>query len=212
MEVFMMQIKQMSLGPLGTNCYILYNQKEAVIIDPGGNANQVTSFLKEEGLTPQAILLTHAHFDHIGAVDELRSYFNIDVHLHENEADWLTDPNLNGSHRFVGAEISTNRPEHFLTPGIMEFASLKFEIKHTPGHSPGSVSFIFHNEQKIFSGDVLFQQGIGRTDLIGGSLEQLEKSIKNQLFTLEDSYTVYPGHGLETSIGSEKRNNPFVSA
>lgn len=206
-----MQIQRMSLGPLGTNCYIVYVEKEALIIDPGGEADRIIAFLHDYSLTPRAILLTHAHFDHIGAVDKLRSYFYIDVYLHENEADWLPKPSLNGSHRFVGEEISTAHPDKLLRPGSVNVSLFTFEAVHTPGHSPGSVSFVFPEEEVVFGGDVLFQQGIGRTDLLGGSLEQLKASIKNHLYTLEDHITVYPGHGETTSIGSEKRNNPFVS-
>jgi len=211
MGVLSMQIQQMSLGPLGTNCYIIHDQSEALIIDPGGDPDQVIDYLQQEKLSPQVILLTHAHFDHIGAVDKLRKQFNINVHLHENEADWLEEPRFNGSYRFVGEEIITSRPDHLLAPGVMHTSPFEFEVVHTPGHSPGSVSFIFHKERIVFSGDVLFQQGIGRTDLIGGSMEQLAASIKTHLYTLDDEYTVYPGHGSETSIGEEKRNNPFVS-
>lgn len=212
MGVLFMQIQSMSLGPLGTNCYIVHDQANALIIDPGGDPNLVIDFLHNESLSPKAILLTHAHFDHIGAVDKLRSDYNIDVHLHVNEEEWLEEPRLNGSFRFVGEEISTKRPDQLLMAGIMHVPSFEFEVVHTPGHSPGSVSFIFHNEQVVFSGDVLFQQGIGRTDLTGGSMEQLEASIINHLYTLDDAYTVYPGHGSKTTIGAEKKNNPFVSA
>src|SRR5699024_4543723 len=119
---------------------------------------------------------------------------------------WLGEPRFNGSYRFVGEEIITSRPDHLLAPGMMHMSSFEFEVVHTPGHSPGSVSFIFHKERIVFSGDVLFQQGIGRTDLIGGSMEQLAASIKTHLYTLDDGYTIYPGHGSETSIGAEKRN------
>lgn len=207
-----MQIKKMSLGPLGTNCYIIYEKGDALVIDPGGEAAHVISFLRDNDLTPHAILLTHAHFDHIGGVDELRSHFHIDVYLHENEANWLVEPSLNGSYRFVGEEISTSRPDRLLGLGTVKISSFIFESVHTPGHSPGSVSFIFPQEQVVFGGDVLFEQGIGRTDLPGGSLEQLEASIKNHFYTLDNQFTVYPGHGSATTIGNEKINNPFVSA
>lgn len=201
----------MSLGELGTNCYIIYDESNAMIIDPGGDPDKVIAFLEKENVSPQAILLTHAHFDHIGAVEALRTHFNIDVHLHENEADWLEDPALNRSTAFTRKEISTRRPDHFLTAGPMTLSTFKFEVIHTPGHSPGSVTFIFDDYNFIVSGDVLFQQGIGRTDLPGGSIQQLENSIRNGLYLLDESMTVYPGHGSPTTIGAEKRNNPFVS-
>lgn len=200
----------MSLGELGTNCYIVYNEYDALIIDPGGDPEKVIDFLKFEDLKPQAILLTHAHFDHIGGVDDLRKHFNLDVYLHENEANWLEEPRLNRSTAFTRKEVRTARPDHLIQPGKMKLSSFEFDVIHTPGHSPGSVSYLFVNEGFIISGDVLFQQGIGRTDLPGGSMAQLEKSIRQSLYLLDDNYIVYPGHGMHTTIGAEKRNNPFV--
>jgi glyoxylase-like metal-dependent hydrolase (beta-lactamase superfamily II) len=206
-----MNIKTMPLGPLGTNCYIVYDELNALIVDPGGEAEKVIQFLDGEKLTPAAILLTHAHFDHIGAVQNLRNHYAIDVYLHEKESEWLTDASLNGSWRFKGQEIITKAPEHSLKPGPIQIASFDFEAVHTPGHSPGSVSLIFKREQIVISGDVLFNQGIGRTDLPGGDMKLLESSIRNVLYTLDDSFAVYPGHGPETTIGREKSHNPFFS-
>lgn len=205
-----MKVHSMSLGELGTNCYIVYNEYDALIIDPGGDPEKVIDFLKFEDLKPQAILLTHAHFDHIGGVDDLRKHFNLDVYLHENEANWLEEPRLNRSTAFTRKEVRTARPDHLIQPGKMKLSSFEFDVIHTPGHSPGSVSYLFVNEGFIISGDVLFQQGIGRTDLPGGSMAQLEKSIRQSLYLLDDNYIVYPGHGMHTTIGAEKRNNPFV--
>lgn len=200
----------MSLGPLGTNCYIVSKEGDALIVDPGGEANIIIDFLKQESLSAQAILLTHAHFDHIGGLEALRAGLSLDVYLHENEADWLGNPNLNGSSSF-GNEIVTKRAEHVLKNGTLQIGPFEFKVLHTPGHSPGSVSFIFE-EAFVISGDVLFQQGIGRTDLPGGDRRQLEASIRNHLYQLDDSFIVYPGHGPETTIKAEKRNNPFVPA
>ncbi|HLR80672.1 MAG TPA: MBL fold metallo-hydrolase [Bacillota bacterium] len=207
-----MNIKTMSLGPLGTNCYIIYDDHNALIVDPGGDADQVKAFIEQNKLIPQAILLTHAHFDHIGAVDELRSHFNIHVYLHEQEKSWLSNPELNRSVFFTGNEISTNEPDCLWEQGEMTIASFTFDVIHTPGHSPGSVSLIFHDDQFVISGDALFNRGIGRTDLPGGSFAQLEKSLKEGLYELPDEFTVFPGHGPKTTIGDEKMLNPFVSA
>ncbi|MUK87130.1 MBL fold metallo-hydrolase [Ornithinibacillus sp. L9] len=207
-----MKIKSMPLGPLGTNCFILYKEQEALIVDPGGDASQVVSFLNREQLRPKAILLTHAHFDHIGAVEELRNYYQLDVYLHELEKEWLTDPTLNGSRSFIGEEISTNGPDKFFEPGTLSIAKFSCEILHTPGHSPGSVSIVFEEDSLVVSGDALFHSGIGRTDLPGGDFKQLEDSIKQQLYSLPDHFEVYPGHGPQTSIGAEKRHNPFIKA
>jgi len=200
----------MSLGELGTNCYIVYHEKDALIVDPGGEPDRVIDFLRSKALKPQAILLTHAHFDHIGGVDVLRKHFNIDVYLHENEAEWLGEPRLNRSTAFTRKEVRTDRPDHLLKPGKMKLSDFEFNVIHTPGHSPGSVSFIFEDEGFMISGDVLFQQGIGRTDLPGGSMEQIVNSIRQKLYMLDEHYIVYPGHGSSTTIGAEKRNNPFV--
>jgi len=200
----------MSLGPLGANCYIVYKNEEALIVDPGGEAEAIIHFIDQHQLKPQAILLTHAHFDHIGAVDAIRKRYHIDVYIHDQERDWLAESSLNRSRLFTGEDIVTAPAEHYLDEGSMRIGNFHFEVMHTPGHSPGSVSFVFHDQKKVISGDVLFFQGIGRTDLPGGDRDILEVSIKKRLYSLSDTYTVYPGHGPNTTIGSEKQNNPFV--
>ncbi|MFC4558806.1 MBL fold metallo-hydrolase [Virgibacillus kekensis] len=206
-----MIFKSMPLGPLGTNCYIVHNEKkEALIIDPGGEPEKIINYVEEEQLLPQVILLTHAHFDHIGAVHEVRNYYHLDVYLNQRESDWLENPQQNGSTLFMGEEIRTDAPDHLLKPGKLEFGSISMEAVHTPGHSPGSMTFIFAEDAQIISGDVLFNQGIGRTDLPGGNFSQLEASIRDSLYVLPDNYIVHPGHGPKTTIGDEKRNNPFV--
>ncbi|WP_042223460.1 MBL fold metallo-hydrolase [Oceanobacillus manasiensis] len=207
-----MNIKTLPLGPIGTNCYIVYKEKKALIIDPGGSPQEVISFLEELNLLPEAILLTHAHFDHIGGVEELRERYRLDVYLHSEESNWLEDPSLNGSLGLMGQEVTTYKAEQNLQEGEMEIAGFTFEVRHTPGHSPGSVSFVFHEYTTVFGGDVLFRQGIGRTDLIGGDMKVLEKSIRNKLYDLDNAYTVYPGHGPKTTIGFEKKQNAFFLA
>lgn len=210
MEVIKLHIDGMSVGPLGANCYILHKEKEALIVDPGGDAETIIEKIESQDLKPQAILLTHAHFDHIGAVEEVRNHFNIDVYLHEQEKDWLQESKLNRSRLFTGKDIIAGAPDHILKVGRLHIGCFSLDVLHTPGHSPGSVSFVFNEEEKVISGDALFYQGIGRTDLPGGNREELEASIKQELYTLRDTFTVYPGHGPNTTIGSEKRYNPFV--
>lgn len=207
-----MNIKTLSLGPLGTNCYIISKNEKCLIVDPGGDALVVKDYLKEHNLEPEAILLTHAHFDHIGAVDDLRKTYQLDVYLHENEKDWLEKPELNRSSFYFdeASAIVTDPPEHLIEQGKMTLGPFTFEVVHTPGHSPGSVSFIFKEEKFVVSGDVLFQQGIGRTDLPGGNIEQLAASIVDVLYQLPDDFEVFPGHGPSTVIGDEKEMNPFT--
>ncbi|HLQ71194.1 MAG TPA: MBL fold metallo-hydrolase [Bacillota bacterium] len=204
-----MNIKQLSLGPLGTNGYVVSKDSYALIIDPGGDPEKMIAYITEEKLKPQAILLTHAHFDHIGGLEAIRNHYQIDVYIHELEKKWLVDPDLNGSSRFMLGKIVAEPADKVISIGTKRIEPFEFEVIHTPGHSPGSISFIFKNEPFILSGDVLFQEGIGRTDLPGGDMKTLENSIMNKLYRLSEEMIVYPGHGEKTTIGYEKNNNPF---
>ncbi|MBM7569673.1 MBL fold metallo-hydrolase [Aquibacillus albus] len=205
-----MDVNKLSLGPLGTNCYVISNDKESIIFDPGGDADQIVNWIEKSQLNPVAICLTHAHFDHIGAVEPLREQYEIPVYLHELEENWLSDPTLNGSSFFPVEDIVVQSCDAFLEEGKMKLQSFEFEILHTPGHSPGGVAFVFNREKKIIGGDSLFHHGIGRTDLPGGDFDTLINSIKTKLFKYEDDYEVFPGHGPLTTIGNEKRENPFL--
>lgn len=208
-----MKLQRFSLGLLGTNCYVLSaDNKEALIFDPGGEPEKIIHYVREEKLNPLAILLTHAHFDHIGAVDELRSHYDIPVYLHEAEKDWLTTPELNRSILSLPEAIITEEPDYLLETGELKIGSFKMEVIHTPGHSPGSSTFIFNSHQFIISGDVLFQHGVGRTDLPGGDFQTLKNSIQEKLYKLADEFQVFSGHGDQTTIGFEKEHNPFISS
>ncbi|AJE52471.1 MULTISPECIES: MBL fold metallo-hydrolase [Paenibacillus] len=206
-----LSIRSFNLGPLQTNAYLLQGDdpQRAVIIDPGMNPGPLLRAI--ESLTIEAILLTHAHFDHIGGVEEIRNAKGCPVYLHALEQDWLTSPKLNGSLMWPEASppISTGPAEYDLAEGQqLNLIGHTFKVLHTPGHSPGSVSFLCGKD--LFSGDVLFRQGVGRTDLTGGRERDLYDSIQNKLFPLGDDVTVYPGHGPKTSIGYEKANNPYI--
>ncbi|KZE67456.1 metal-binding protein [Paenibacillus jamilae] len=206
-----LSIRSFNLGPLQTNAYLLQGDdpQRAVIIDPGMNPGPLLRAI--ESLTIEAVMLTHAHFDHIGGVEEIRNAKGCPVYLHALEQDWLTSPKLNGSLMWPEASppISTEPAEYDLAEGQqLNLIGHTFKVFHTPGHSPGSVSFLCGKD--LFSGDVLFRQGVGRTDLTGGRERDLYDSIQNKLFPLGDDVTVYPGHGPKTSIGYEKAHNPYI--
>lgn len=209
-----MQWKQYSLGPLQTNCYLVINEnKSCLIIDPGSEATKLIGIIQAEGLKPQAILLTHAHFDHIGAVDMVRNEYDIPVYVHENEAKWLLDPSLNGSQFFMMGDLIRTKPAdaYFVNEEEKTIGDFSFYVYETPGHSPGSVSLYFKVEGFVIAGDALFAGSIGRTDLPGGNHAQLLESIHSKLLTLPEETQVLPGHGPVTTIGNEMDGNPFLN-
>lgn len=208
-----LQYKRYPLGELQTNAYILYTSDGGcVVIDPGGDEKKLIRQIENKSLVPQAIWLTHAHFDHIGAVEGLRKKWNIPLYVHEWENDWLTDSKNNGSAFFGLGKVETERgADHFLAHGDeVTCGGLTLRVIETPGHSPGSVSFYEQDTGVVFSGDALFQGSIGRTDLPGGNSKQLLQSIHDHLLTLPEDTVVCSGHGPETTIGTEMDINPFL--
>jgi hydroxyacylglutathione hydrolase len=205
---------RLPLGPIQTNCYVL-SEKDGtcLIIDPGDEGSKLHNWLREKQLNPIAILLTHAHFDHIGAVDYIRDSFKVPVYLHKRESKWLSDPSLNGSKNFMMVQPMTVKAADQLIEKeeLLSIGAFRFQILETPGHSPGSVSYYFENERLVLSGDALFQGSIGRTDLVGGDGKQLIKSIHDKLLTLPEDTLVLSGHGPETIIEDEMNSNPFLN-
>lgn len=208
-----MKWKQMPLGPLQTNCYILWNdQKNCLIVDPGAEGEKLVSWLNEHNLKPLAILLTHAHFDHIGAVDTVRHTYNIPVYIDEKESEWLTDPGLNGSGIFGMGKIQAAPADRIITSEhTLTIDDFTLQVFKTPGHSPGSLSYYVQSEGIVFAGDTLFMGSIGRSDLPGGDHQELLSSIHDHLLTLPEETEVLPGHGPATSVGNEMDGNPFLN-
>lgn len=198
------------VGVMGANCYLVYclKTKKAAVIDPGAEGKKIYRWVLEKELKVEYILLTHGHADHIGAVDELKELLGAKVGIHAADADMLTDERQNLSSYF--APVIKMQPADLLLHDGQELkvGDEKITVLTTPGHSRGSVAFF--TTDGVISGDTLFAGSIGRTDFPGGSLEQLLQGVEQKLLVLPDDTPVYPGHGEATTIGTEKRNNPFL--
>ena len=206
-----LNMKVLVVGSLGVNCYILHEEghDEAVVIDPGGSEEAVWMHISAEGLALKAILNTHAHADHIGAVDFLREKTGAKFYIHEADAPMLLDARKNLS-AFMGMPIVTKPADVLLKGGeVLDICQMKFTVLHTPGHSPGGVCYLM--EDRVFSGDTLFAESVGRTDFPGSSAKDLMTSVREKLLVLPDEIKVYCGHGPETTIGHERKYNPYIN-
>ncbi len=205
-----MFFKAFTVGQMAVNCYLLgcEETKEAVVIDPGGDAQLIMQELDKNDLTLKAIINTHGHIDHIGANDELRAMTQAKLLIHEQDATMLEDPKKNLS-IFIGGAVSQKPADKLLKDkDTVEIGTIKLEVMHTPGHTLGGICLKLGN--LLFSGDTLFAEGIGRADFPGGCHETLISSIRTKLMILSGEIKVYPGHGPDTTIGYEKKNNPFL--
>ncbi len=205
-------LKTLVLGMVQTNCYIIDNQetKEAIVIDPADQADRIEQYLKANDLVCKGIVLTHGHFDHILAARELASATSAPIHASEQEAELLADPRRNVSSQI--RRECTLVPEVLLTDDqVLQLAGFTIRVIHTPGHTAGGVCYYFPEHELLFSGDTLFRESIGRTDLPTGDSRQLIASIQQKLMPLEDSVMVYPGHGRATTIGYERENNVYLN-
>ena len=200
------------VGPLQCNCTIVGDTLtgKAIVVDPGGNPDKILALLDELNLKVVAIIHTHAHLDHILAAGVLREATGAPIHLHEDDMFLWSD--CENQCRHFGLEpVSLPDPDKYLNDDT-DLSCCGGVTIHTPGHTPGSTSFWFEDANLLIAGDTLFQRSIGRTDFPGGNFEQIVKSIKERLYTLNDEATVVTGHGPETTIGDEKAGNMFVRA
>lgn len=200
------------VGPFAVNCYLLWNEAtlEGVVIDPGADAETIKAEMDQFGMTPKAILLTHGHCDHIGAVGELIEEYQLPLYIGEGEEKLLSDPKLNIS-AFFDQPITAPPPDHLVKDGdVIRPAGIRLAVLSTPGHTAAGVCYLEEETGRLFAGDTLFSGGIGRHDLPGGDFKQLLDSINNQILRLPDTVQVFPGHGPATTVGEERQSNPWL--
>ncbi len=206
-----LKIGRIMLGVCQTNCYFVYEagKSGALVFDPADKGDYIYNGLKDKGFSVEAIFLTHGHFDHIWGVEKLRELSGAPVYAYEGERQLCESASLNVSE-------SAGRPcvikaDRYLKDGEkVDVAGITLQVIATPGHTQGSCCFYFEEEKILISGDTLFQESVGRTDLPTGSMSALVRSVRERLMPLPEDVKVYPGHGETTSIGYEKQNNPFV--
>lgn len=204
------KIGRMVLGTCQTNCYFLYREgeKEVIFVDPADQGGNIYRALEKNGFLVKGILLTHGHFDHIWGAGELRELAGAKLYALNMEEELLSDPHKNVSEQM--GRPYTIVPDVWLKDGeVLTIAGMTFQVIATPGHTAGGCSYYFKDTGFLLSGDTLFQESVGRTDFPTGSMGTLVRSVKEQLFVLPDETKVYPGHGDSTTIGHEKKYNPF---
>ena len=204
-----LKIKHMALGQMATNCYIIENGNQSLIVDPGAESEKIIQYLNENHLNISAILLTHGHFDHIIGVPEVKRAFHIPVYASETEDAMLADTSINLSCHVPGKQTSFHADVLVHDGDELELLGYKWKVIATPGHTAGSVSYYIPEEEVLLSGDTLFYESYGRTDLATGSSSDIADSLLNKLFVLPEDTMVYPGHGDPTTIGYEKEHNPI---
>jgi glyoxylase-like metal-dependent hydrolase (beta-lactamase superfamily II) len=202
-------LARFTVGPFAENCYVVGSPPEVAVVDPGAEGERIVAAIEGQGWRPVAILLTHGHLDHIAHCAQLCERFGVGVWAPREDLFLLESPQMPELGAMLGARPCP-APERFWEDGeTAAVAGLELTVIHTPGHTPGGVCLLHEPSRSILVGDTLFHRGIGRTDLPGGDYATLERSIRRRLFTLDGDYTLYPGHGPETSLEDERRSNPF---
>ena len=207
-----MKIENFVLGPVGTNCYIVSNEgtKECFLVDMAACPPELVNHIKNSGLTVKAVLLTHGHFDHIMGLDRFLEEFPAPVYACAAEKELLESPQLNSSSGMLGQPYTFHGAQYVKDGDLLDIAGMKIQVIQTPGHTIGGCCYYIADEQTLFSGDTLFRASIGRTDLPTGSMGALVRSVKEKILVLPDETRVYPGHMEETTVGYEKKYNPFL--
>lgn len=211
------KVEQYVVGMVQTNCYVVANTETnaCIVIDPGASGLKLAEKIRESGYTPQAVLLTHGHFDHAGAAATVAKEFKIPIYAHEAEEDTLKTPEKNVGY-MMGVKESYYADIYLRDEEEITLAGMKIRVLHTPGHTEGGCCYYLPEEAVLFSGDTLFAQSVGRTDLPGGSMSQIVRSIREKLMTLSEAgnpdtdITVYPGHNEVTTIETERKYNPYL--
>jgi glyoxylase-like metal-dependent hydrolase (beta-lactamase superfamily II) len=205
-----MPIEGLTVGPLAENCWIVGTPPRFAIVDPGAEGERIVRAVERRGLTPEKILLTHGHVDHIAHCAQVAERFGIGLWVHRGDLPLIAAPQWPDLERLLGARPCP-APERFVEDGEkLSVAGVELEVVHTPGHTPGGVCYVHRDSRTILVGDTLFAGSVGRTDLPGGDWPALERSIRTRLFALAGDWTLLPGHGPETTMAAERRDNPFV--
>ena len=200
------------VGPLWVNCFILGcpETSQAVVVDPGDEVGRIMAQVKQRGLSVTAVINTHGHFDHVGGNLQITGETKAPLYIHQADAPMLSRVAQVSAMYGLPGENSPAADQYLEDRMVIPFGKQSLQVIHTPGHTPGGCCLYLEDQQKLIAGDTLFADGVGRTDLPGGSHAQLVESIRTRLFCLPDTVQVYPGHGPSTTIGHEKRHNPYL--
>jgi len=205
-------LRMLVVGPIQANCYVLgcERTKEAAVIDPGGDVDKILMTLAKDKLRCVYIINTHGHFDHTGDNKRLKEVTGAKLVIHRADAPMILDQGSSGS--LWGMEVEDSPPPDLYVEerDVITFGDISLQVLHTPGHSPGGISLV--SDKMVFVGDTLFAGSIGRTDLPGGDYEELIRNVKEKIFPLGDDVLIYPGHGPKTTVGREKKSNPFFAS